>query len=108
MTVGDLTSLCRNPCDGSGCWRADCRSACFSTARGGGDPIPVAARCGAAVAPRGADRGLRGPPDEPGFVGGHCRRDMSYLEVRVSVTYSAVHACQPAFPWTRLAQCESP
>src|SRR3979409_2089866 len=62
MTVGDLTSLCRDPCDGSGCWRADCRSACYSTARAGGDPIPVAARCGAAVAPRGAAWSRVEPP----------------------------------------------
>ena len=66
MTVGDLTPLCRDSSNGSGCWRADCRSACCGTARGGGDPISVAARCGAAVAPRGADHGLRGPRDEPG------------------------------------------
>jgi hypothetical protein len=50
MTLGDLTPRC-------------------STARGGGDPIPVTARCGATVAPRGADHGLRGPREEPGFVG---------------------------------------
>jgi hypothetical protein len=37
---------------------------------GGGDPIPVAARRGATVAPRGPDHGLRGPRDESGFVGG--------------------------------------
>ena len=28
MTLGDLTPLCRDPSAGSGCWRADCRSAC--------------------------------------------------------------------------------
>src|SRR5260370_19686658 len=86
MTMGDLTSLGRDPCDGSGCWRADCRSACYSTARAGGDPIPVAARCGAAVAPRGADHGLRGPRDEPGFVGELNAHSPSYFGCRVSVT----------------------
>jgi hypothetical protein len=66
MTTGGLTPLCRDPSDQSGFERADCRSACCSAARGAGDPIPVAAQCGATVAPPGADHGLRGPRDEPG------------------------------------------
>src|SRR6266542_6890512 len=32
MTARDLTPLCRDPSNGIGCWRADCRSACCSTA----------------------------------------------------------------------------